>query len=46
MISLSTVANTQGVVVEVGSHEDLLNKGGKYAELWARQRAKGEETTL
>lgn len=27
----------QGRVVEAGSHSDLLQAGGKYAELWARQ---------
>ncbi len=27
----------QGKVVESGSHAELLGRGGKYAELWARQ---------
>lgn len=27
----------QGQVVEAGSHSELLEAGGKYAELWARQ---------
>ena len=28
---------SQGKVVETGTHSDLLARGGKYAELWARQ---------
>ena len=27
----------QGAVVEQGSHDELLNKGGLYADLWSRQ---------
>lgn len=27
----------KGVIVEQGSHQDLLKQGGLYAELWARQ---------
>jgi ATP-binding cassette subfamily B protein len=27
----------QGQMVEVGSHEDLLAQGGRYAQFWARQ---------
>lgn len=30
-------ALVQGKVVENGSHSELLARGGKYAELWARQ---------
>jgi len=31
-----------GVVVETGTHEDLLAAEGRYARLWQRQQA-GEE---
>ena len=41
---LSTIASMdrlvvmdQGRIVEQGSHEALLTKGGVYAKLWARQ---------
>jgi ATP-binding cassette subfamily B multidrug efflux pump len=41
---LSTIANLdrlvvmdRGRIVEDGSHQDLLGRGGLYAELWARQ---------
>ncbi|KAK6865677.1 vacuolar ABC heavy metal transporter [Apiospora arundinis] len=41
---LSTVMNadiifvvSDGEIVEQGSHEELLGKGGKYAELWSKQ---------
>ena len=27
----------QGRIVESGSHEELIRRGGLYAELWARQ---------
>ncbi|WP_299862849.1 ABC transporter ATP-binding protein/permease [uncultured Roseobacter sp.] len=43
---LSTIAEAdkiivleQGAVVEQGRHEDLLEKGGRYAQLWARQQS-------
>ncbi|MDK9696213.1 MAG: ABC transporter ATP-binding protein/permease [Siculibacillus sp.] len=46
---LSTVVNAdeilvleQGVVAERGRHEELLEKGGLYASMWARQRAADE----
>ncbi len=32
----------QGVVAERGRHDDLLEKGGLYASMWARQRAADE----
>lgn len=34
----------QGKVVENGSHAELLARGGKYAELWARQVRKNLDT--
>lgn len=41
---LSTIADAdlivvlkEGVVVEQGSHEQLLDQGGVYAELWSKQ---------
>ena len=46
---LSTVVNAdeilvldQGVVAERGRHDELLEKGGLYASMWARQRAADE----
>lgn len=43
---LSTIAEAdriivleQGEVVEQGRHEDLLDKGGRYAQLWTRQQS-------
>jgi len=32
----------QGVIVERGTHPELLARGGLYASLWARQREAGE----
>jgi len=46
---LSTVVNAdeilvldRGVVAERGRHDELLEKGGLYASMWARQRAADE----
>ncbi|MAY88931.1 MAG: metal ABC transporter permease [Pseudooceanicola sp.] len=43
---LSTVAEAdqivvleQGTIVETGTHDDLLARGGRYAQLWSRQKA-------
>ena len=43
---LSTVADAdqivvleKGVVVEQGRHDDLLDQGGRYRELWAMQQS-------
>jgi ATP-binding cassette subfamily B protein len=50
---LSTIVNAdqiavldQGKVTELGRHEELLEKGGLYADLWYRQAAErfAEET--
>lgn len=30
-----------GVIVEDGTHEQLLEKGGKYAQMWAFQESQG-----
>jgi ATP-binding cassette subfamily B protein len=47
---LSTVANAdrivvldQGVVVEEGTHSDLLARQGRYAALWQRQASEAED---
>jgi ATP-binding cassette, subfamily B, heavy metal transporter len=50
---LSTIADAdeivvleQGRIVEQGTHDDLLSRGGRYAAMWARQSAEEEDTTL
>ena len=47
---LSTVADAdeivvleQGVISERGTHDELLEVGGRYASMWARQAAEAEE---
>ena len=47
---LSTIADSdrivvleQGEVVEEGTHDALLEKGGRYAALWQRQQAEQDE---
>ncbi len=49
---LSTIADAdqilvleQGQLAERGSHGELLEKGGLYAEMWARQHAESEQAT-
>jgi ATP-binding cassette subfamily B protein len=50
---LSTIVNAdqiavldRGTVAETGTHDELLDKGGLYADLWYRQAAErfAEET--
>lgn len=47
---LSTIADADqiivleaGKIIERGSHEELLTKGGRYAAMWARQSAEEED---
>ena len=47
---LSTIADAdqisvleKGLIVERGTHDDLLAKGGRYASMWARQQAEEEQ---
>ena len=48
---LSTIADADeiivleaGVITERGSHEELLERGGRYAAMWARQQAEEEQS--
>ena len=50
---LSTIADADmiivleaGVIVERGTHDELLANGGRYSAMWARQSAEEEEGTL
>ena len=50
---LSTIADADQIVVleageiaERGTHEELLERGGRYAAMWARQSAEEEDETL
>ena len=50
---LSTIAGADailvlenGVVVETGTHEQLLARGGLYAQMWARQAVEGPEADI
>ena len=42
--SITIKCSFQGKVIEVGNHRDLVEKGGRYAELWEHQQQeeKGE----
>ncbi|MFV2052303.1 ABCB family ABC transporter ATP-binding protein/permease [Aliiroseovarius sp. YM-037] len=47
---LSTIADADqiivledGVITETGRHDDLVNRGGRYAKMWHRQQAEAED---
>jgi len=36
----------QGAIVEQGTHDALLQRGGLYADMWSRPNAGGEDAEL
>ena len=43
---MSKIFPSQGQVIEKGNHRELVEKGGRYAELWEHQQQQEKEAVL
>ena len=43
---MTRIVPSQGQVIEKGNHRELVEKGGRYAELWEHQQQQEKEAVL
>ena len=46
LVLMSKIFPSQGQVIEKGNHRELVEKGGRYAELWEHQQQQEKEAVL